>query len=343
MYVTTRCKINNSLTMKYSFIIPIYNRPDELDELLQSLTAQQYNDDFEVVVVDDGSPQPLEAICLRYPLMNISYYRKANTGPGDSRNYGMQRAKHDYFIILDSDCIVPPHYLATVDAYLQNHYVDCFGGADAANAQFTDIQKAINYAMTSLLTTGGIRGNKRRVQRFEPRSFNMGLSRRAFEATKGFKCIHPGEDPDLVIRLWGAGFQTAFIPDAYVYHKRRISWDKFRVQVNKFGQTRAILNYWHPHTRKLTFWFPTLFSIGFLVAITALFMGFSFFWWCYMGYFTIIYIDSALKNRSLVIGALTLWAVLLQFFSYGVGFLWATLKIFLVKKPVEVLFPKLFF
>ena len=330
--------------MKYSFIIPIYNRPEELDELLNSLVSQTYEGDFEVVVIEDGSTITSEQICKKYQNdLLITYLSKPNTGPGDSRNYGMQRAQHDYFLILDSDCILPSHYLEAVDDFLQAHYVDCFGGSDTATDDFTDIQKAINYTMTSLLTTGGIRGSQKRIQRFEPRSFNMGLSRKAFEATGGFGKIHPGEDPDLVIRLWEKGFDSAFIPTAFVFHKRRISWAKFRTQVSKFGQTRAILNHWHPQTRKLTFWLPTCFALGLCGAILLAFFGHIALLLVYASYFILIGWDSARENRSVKIGFLSVWALLVQFFSYGWGFLRATLKITFVKKPIETLFPHLFF
>jgi len=330
--------------MQYSFIIPVYNRPDELDELLKSLAEQTYTADFEVVVIEDGSTISSESICQQYQSsLSITYLAKPNTGPGDSRNYGMRCAKYDYFLILDSDCLLPPHYLEAVDDYLQAHYVDCFGGADTADEHFTKVQKAINYTMTSFFTTGGIRGSARGVQRFEPRSFNMGLSRAAFEATGGFGKIHPGEDPDLVIRLWGKGFETAFIPEAFVFHKRRISWQKFQKQVSKFGQTRAILNHWHPHTRKITFWLPICFALGLCGAILLALCGYIGALLVYLCYFVLIAWDSARENGSIQIGLMSVWAVLVQFFSYGFGFLWATLKIFLVKKPMEVLFPKLFF
>ena len=330
--------------MKYSFIIPIYNRPEELDELLNSLISQTYEGDFEVVVIEDGSTITSEQICKKYQNnLSITYLSKPNTGPGDSRNYGMQCAQHDYFLILDSDCILPSHYLEAVDDFLQAHYVDCFGGSDTATDDFTDIQKAINYTMTSLLTTGGIRGSQKRIQRFEPRSFNMGLSRKAFEATGGFGKIHPGEDPDLVIRLWEKGFDSAFIPTAFVFHKRRISWAKFRIQVSKFGQTRAILNHWHPQTRKLTFWLPTCFALGLCGAILLAFFGHIAPLLVYASYFILIGWDSARENRSVKIGFLSVWALLVQFFSYGWGFLRATLKIAFVKKPIETLFPHLFF
>ena len=330
--------------MKYSFIIPIYNRPDELDELLNSLVSQTYEDTFEVVVIEDGSTIPSKEVCEKYNNdLSITYLPKPNSGPGDSRNYGMRHAQHDYFLILDSDCILPPHYLEAVDDYLQIHYVDCFGGPDTATDDFTDIQKAINYTMTSLLTTGGIRGSQKRIQRFEPRSFNMGLSRKAFEATGGFGKIHPGEDPDLVIRLWKQGFDTAFIPTAFVFHKRRISWEKFRTQVSKFGQTRAILNHWHPESRKLTFWLPTCFTLGLCGALLLLIFGRIEPLLVYVCYFILIAWDSARENRSVKIGLLSVWALLVQFFSYGWGFLKATLKIAFSKKPMEQLFPHLFF
>ncbi|MDO5106199.1 glycosyltransferase family 2 protein [Capnocytophaga sp.] len=330
--------------MKYSFIIPVYNRPDEVDELLRSLTKQSYPNDFEVVIIEDGSSIPSKEVCEKYSeILQIKYLFKENSGPGASRNYGMERAANDYFIILDSDCLLPEYYLEAVDDFLQKKYVDCFGGADDADASFTDIQKAINYVMTSLLTTGGIRGNHKSVQKFEPRSFNMGLSRKAFQATKGFGKIHPGEDPDLVIRLWQQGFETAFIEDAFVYHKRRISWGKFKTQVSKFGQTRAILNHWHPHTKKATFWLPFCFSVGLLTSVLFACLGYFEGLYVYGCYFIFLLLDSSRSNKSLKIGILSVWAVLVQFFGYGFGFFSATLKLTFSNKKPEQLFPHLFF
>jgi glycosyltransferase involved in cell wall biosynthesis len=213
---------------QFSFIIPVYNRPQEIAELLESLSKIEFSRPFEVVLIEDGSSEKADGQVDAFKdQMHISYYCKENTGPGDSRNYGMKRAQGDYFIILDSDCLVPEHYLETVDAFLANTFVHCYGGADAAHSSFTNLQKAINYVMTSFLTTGGIRGSKNSVQKFEPRSFNMGISKKAFEATGGFATIHPGEDPDMSQRIIKAGFETAYIPHAYVYHKRRISWRSF--------------------------------------------------------------------------------------------------------------------
>lgn len=332
-------------SFRYSFIIPVYNRPDEMEELLESLSSQTYQGDFEVVVIEDGSQISSRHIVEKYEKRcSLLYLSKENTGPGDSRNYGMRRASGNYFIILDSDCIVPASYLQRVDEFLKRSYVDCFGGADAASEEFTAIQKAINYTMTSFFTTGGIRGSKNRVQRFEPRSFNMGLSREAFERTGGFGRIHPGEDPDLVIRLWKAGFSTAFIPSAFVYHKRRISWRSFARQVYKFGQVRAILNCWHQESRKPAFWFPSIFSLGLISVIFASFLGYRLGLYLYVGYFSLIMIDSALKNRSLRIGFLSVIALLIQMSGYGYGFLKAKIKMTLSNKlPLEQLFPQLFF
>lgn len=200
------------MQLYFSFIIPVYNRPNEIDELLESFSKLEYAKKYEIVIVEDGSSESSEEIVTKYhSQLNISYYFKNNSGPGDSRNYGMQKANGNYFIILDSDCILPKHYLNAVEKSLKNNPVDCFGGPDAAHASFSNLQKAINFSMTSFITTGGIRGHKKSVDKFQPRSFNMGLSKKAFEATQGFGRIHPGEDPDLSIRLWNLGFETAFL------------------------------------------------------------------------------------------------------------------------------------
>ena len=219
------------MQLQFSFIIPVYNRPDEIQELLDSFVGLKTATEFEIVIVEDGSTVLSKTSVESFKnTLNISYFFKENSGPGDSRNYGMQRAKGDYFIILDSDCVLPENYLNEVEKSLNNNYVDCFGGPDAAHDSFSNIQKAINFSMTSFITTGGIRGHKKGLDKFQPRSFNMGLSKKAFEASNGFGRIHPGEDPDLSIRLWNLGFKTKLISEAFVYHKRRISWNKFYKQ-----------------------------------------------------------------------------------------------------------------
>lgn len=329
--------------MHFSLIIPIYNRPDEIDELLESLTKQTYSKSYEIVIIEDGSSVTCKHIIENYSELNVSYFFKPNSGPGDSRNYGMNVAKGDYFIILDSDCIIPSKYLQTVDEELSKEYVDCFGGPDAALDSFSNIQKAINFTMTSFLTTGGIRGGSEKLDKFQPRSFNMGLSKKAFEASKGFGNIHPGEDPDLSIRLWKLGYKTKLISNAFVYHKRRIDWNKFYTQVNKFGLARPILNFWYPEYTKITFWFPTLFLLGFLFSVLGVIFNFPYFLYCYAFYFLLLFFSSLLKNKSLEIALYSLLATVIQFYGYGKGFLLSFIKIQVLKLQPEIAFPKLFF
>lgn len=330
--------------LKYSLIIPVYNRPDEILELLQSIEKQTFKGDYEIIIVEDGSQIDCKNIVKEFEnKLPITYFYKENSGPGASRNYAMQRATGNYFIILDSDCLLPEHYLEAVDDYLKDNFVDCFGGSDTATEHFSDIQKAINYAMTSFFTTGGIRGSKKSLTRFEPRSFNMGISKKAFEQTQGFGKIHPGEDPDLSIRLWKMGFKTSFIETAFVYHKRRISWEKFKTQVSKFGQTRPILNFWHPEYEKIIHFLPTFFLFGLIFSIFDLFFGYKAFIWIYISYFCLIFVDSYKIYKSKTISFLSVWAVFIQFLSYGYGFLKSTIKLKISKKTPEELFPHLFF
>ncbi|MFB0911128.1 MAG: glycosyltransferase, partial [Flavobacterium sp.] len=317
---------------------------EEVDELLESLSKSDFNEGFEVVIIEDGSSLKCEDVVKKYQSkLIISYYCKDNSGPGDSRNYGMKKAKGDYFIIFDSDCIIPQKYLSEVNNALKESYVDCFGGPDRALDSFSNTQKAINFAMTSFLTTGGIRGGSEKIGKFQPRSFNMGLSRKAFEASKGFGNIHPGEDPDLSIRLWNLGFETKLFINAYVYHKRRIDWDKFSVQVNKFGKARPILDSWYPQYSKLTFFFPSVFIIGFAIALLLLIFNIDVLLKLYFIYFIVLFIVSTYQNKSFKIGYLSVVAVWKQFYGYGIGFIESFMKIIILKKNPQKAFPELFY
>lgn len=330
--------------MLFSLIIPVYNRPEEINELLESLANLDYDDDFEIVIVEDGSTLRCEEIVHNYnDKLKISYYYKENSGPGDSRNFGMKKAKGNYFIIFDSDCIIPEDYLTVVATSLKQNYVDCFGGPDKALDSFSDIQKAINFAMTSFFTTGGIRGGSEKIDKFQPRSFNMGLSKKAFEVSNGFGNIHPGEDPDLTIRLWNLGFETRLFSKAFVYHKRRIDWEKFTIQVNKFGKARPILNSWHPKYNKLTYFFPSVFLIGLSISVLLLLLNYDFLLQMYFIYFLLLFVVSSFQNKSLKIGLLSIKAVWKQFYGYGKGFLISYLKIIILKQMPQVAFPELFF
>jgi glycosyltransferase involved in cell wall biosynthesis len=332
------------MIVQFSFIIPVYNRPQEIKELLESFKQVRTTETFEIVIIEDGSTLSSSEIVTSFKDdLTIAYYQKPNTGPGDSRNFGMRLAKGNYFIILDSDVLMPPDYFETVTKFLATRFVDCFGGSDTAHDSFTPLQKAINYTMTSFLTTGGIRGNTRRVQQFEPRSFNMGISKEAFEATQGFAKIHPGEDPDISQRIIKAGFETAFIPGAAVFHKRRVSWGSFAVQVYKFGMVRPILNKWHPDAAKITFWFPTLFMF---FTLGSLLLGFFYSWLCLYPlatYLGVILIDATHKTKSLFIGCIAVSTIFIQFFGYGYGFLKATVYVHWLQKDPQKQFPRLFF
>jgi glycosyltransferase involved in cell wall biosynthesis len=330
--------------MLFSLIIPVYNRPDEVEELLASLAGQVYNEEFEIVIIEDGSSVSCSDVVKAYSdKLFISYYFKENSGPGDSRNYGMGRAKGDYFIILDSDCIIPPDYLKNVSQNLRIDFVDCFGGPDAALASFSDVQKAINFSMTSFLTTGGIRGKSEKLEKFQPRSFNMGLSKKAFEASGGFGNIHPGEDPDLSIRLWKLGYKTKLFINSYVYHKRRIDWEKFYKQVNKFGKARPILDLWHPAYKKITFLFPSLFITGFFVSLILLLISVFFFIYLYTLYFVLLFMLSSIQNKSVKIGGLSVIAAAIQFYGYGSGYLKSFIIIHILREDPKKAFPELFF
>ncbi|MBW2961184.1 glycosyltransferase [Mesonia aestuariivivens] len=332
------------MKFKYSFIVPVYNRPNEIEELLDSFFLMEKNIAYEIVIVEDGSTISSEKVIEKYAdQLNILYLKKENSGPGDSRNYGMKRANGDYMLILDSDVVMPAHYLLAVDDFLIKNPVDCFGGPDASKDNFSPIQKAISFVMTSFLTTGGIRGKEKSIKSYEPRSFNMGISKKAFFKTGGFGKIHPGEDPDLSIRIKNAGFKIGFIKKAYVFHKRRISWDKFYTQVNKFGKVRPILNSWHPQTSSLVFWFPSLFILGLVISLFLLMLGYSFAILIYLFYLLLIFVLAAIENKSFKIGFLAIRAILTQFFGYGLGFLKSTYYIKILKKNPKLIFPELFF
>lgn len=341
-YVTL-CLLLKFVKMLYSIIIPVYNRPDEVRDLLASLTRQTHTPAFEVVVVEDGSVHDCRSVVEQFAhSLPIRYYYKANSGPGDSRNFGMRQAQGDYFLILDSDCILPADYLQKVDEALTRHYAHCFGGADGALVSFTPVQRAINFAMTSPLTTGGIRGSSERLGKFQPRSFNMGISRRAFEASGGFGRNRVGEDPDLSMRLWKLGFDTRLFANVVVFHKRRISWAKFYKQVHNFGKARPMLDSWHPQYRKPTFMFPSLFICGWVASLLLLLAGISWPVLLYAGYFLLCGAVATVQNRSLRIGLLSVFAIGIQFWAYGTGYLYSSWHITLRKRKAEEVLPNFF-
>ena len=338
----------NTTDIQLSIIVAVYERQDELTELLSSL-AKQTNSNFEIIIVDDGSKNKLDTVCAKFQdQLDIKYYYKTNSGPGKSRNYGMAKANGNYFIFLDSDTIIPSTYIQSVYDELNLNFVDAFGGPDDADESFNAYQKAITFSMTSFLTTGGIRGGKKQVGKFQPRSFNMGISRKAYEVTGGFAAMRIGEDPDLSMRLWESGLETRLFQNSKVIHKRRTSLKKFAKQVYQFGVARPILNQRHPEYVKPTFWFPSLFFLGTLFAWFTFVFGlfcqdFQQILWIpfdlWLFYMIMIFVFATIRFKSVKVGILSMQTTLIQFFNYGYGFLESQFKLNVLKQDPKKAFP----
>lgn len=328
--------------MRYSIIIPVYNRPDEVDELLNSLTQQTVRD-FEVIVVEDGSSVTCEHVVKQYEQqLNIRYFNKPNSGPGQTRNYGAERSSGEYLLILDSDCILPPGYLAAIEEELKRQPTDAFGGPDRAHDSFTSTQKAINYAMTSFFTTGGIRGGKKKMDKFYPRSFNMGLKADVYRALGGFSKMRFGEDIDLSIRIFKGGYSCRLFPEAWVWHKRRTDLKKFFKQVYNSGIARINLYKKYPESLKVVHLLPAVFTLGVVfVLLSSLICPYAL---LLLAMFAIIiFTDSSIRNRSLWIGILSVLAAFIQLTGYGSGFLSAWWKRCILKKDSFSAFEKNFY
>lgn len=313
--------------MKYSIIVPVYNRPDEVDELLESLSSQTLKD-FEVVIVEDGSKITCKDVCDKYAnILHLHYYYKENSGPGQSRNYGVERANGEYVLIVDSDAVAPAGFMQAIDDELKRQPSDAWGGPDAAHESFTDVQKAISYAMTSFFTTGGIRGGKKQLDKFYPRSFNLGIRREAYLALGGFsktrfsKMSLYGEDIDFSIRIYKAGYSCRLFPEAWVWHKRRTDFHKFWRQVYNSGYARINLWRMYPEALKPVHALPSVFTLGVvgLLVLAPFTCGWSLV--LLLLYALLILIDSSIQSKSLKVGFLAVAAVFVQLIGYGIGFL----------------------
>ena len=359
--------------MKYSIIVPVYNRPDEVDELLESLCKQKEKD-FEVIIVEDGSTTSCKDVCDKYAgILDLHYYFKENSGPGQSRNYGAERARGEWLIVLDSDVVLPEGYLSAVDHSPLTSDIAAWGGPDAAHESFTPVQKAISYAMTSFFTTGGIRGGKgKKLDKFFPRSFNMGIRREVYRELGGFSKMRFGEDIDFSYRIVKAGYKTALLPEAWVWHKRRTDLRKFFRQVYNSGIARINLTKRHPGTLKLVHLLPTIFTVGVICLALLFLFGVGLYaegeWLDHCGlrpadnmhqgigfavcvlalipilsYSSIIFVDSAIKNRSLRVGLLSVPAAFVQLMGYGLGFIESWWKRCVLKKDEFQAFEKNFY
>ena len=309
----------------FSIIIPVYNRPEEVDELLESLSEQTYLD-FEVLLIEDGSTEKCNLVAEKYKDdINIRYYYKENSGRSETRNYGMEKAEGDYFVFFDSDCVIPPFYFEKIKKTLDSNYTDSYGGPDKADESFTDLQKAISFSMTSFLTTGGIRGSKGvKMEKFVPRTFNMGFSKEVYEKVGGFKDMF-GEDIDLSLRIRDNGYTCQLISDAYVYHKRRVDLRSFYRQVHVFGMARISLYLLHPSSLKLVHTLPALFII---ISLIMLLVSFYNIWFIFplLFYFLLIFIVSSLEYKKLSIGFISIITSAIQLYGYGWGFLKSYIK-----------------
>lgn len=313
----------------YSVIIPVYNRPNEVDELLNSLLKQTFSN-FEVLIIEDGSEEKCEAIVEGYQSqLDIKYFYKPNSGQGFSRNFGFEKALGDYFVVFDSDCLIPQDYFERVETHLNNEPLDAFGGPDRAHSSFTPMQKAISYSMTSPFTTGGIRGNKAHTGVFHPRSFNMGISKEVFEKTKGYKITRMGEDIELSLRIIENGFKTGLIPEAFVYHKRRTSLKQFFKQLHFFGRARVNIKRFYPKELKLVHLLPLFFVLGLAVWVLSYFLFYNIFLLgtSLLSVFSFaILVDATIKNRSIWIGVLSVATSFTQLSAYGIGMFQESLR-----------------
>ncbi|MDR1757213.1 MAG: glycosyltransferase [Culturomica sp.] len=303
----------------FSIIVPVYNRPDEIKELLESLSVQSCKD-FEVLIMEDASSLKCDRVVEEYrDRLDIRYYFEPGTGRSQRRNLGMERAKGDYFVFFDSDCIIPEAYFTIVTKRLEQAYADCYGGPDNAHASFSDFQKAVNYSMTSFLTTGGIRGGKEGLDKFHPRTFNMGFSREVYQKTGGFRDMF-GEDVDLSLRIREAGFTVKLFKDAFVYHKRRVTFKSFYKQVKVFGMARIDLYLEHPDSLKWVHCLPAFFVVGtVLLLLASLFSRWAL---LPLGLFVLtVLTESAVKNRNFRVVCLSIFVSFTQLFGYGIGFL----------------------
>jgi glycosyltransferase involved in cell wall biosynthesis len=309
---------------RYSIVIPVYNRPEEVDELLASLTQQVFRD-FEVLIVEDGSVVRCDRVADRYrDLLHIQYFYKPNSGPGPSRNFGFEQARGNFFVVFDSDCILPPEYFLVVDESIRINGWDAWGGPDRAHERFTPIQQAMAYTMSSFLTTGGIRGKAVHIGAFQPRSFNMGLSRHAFQVTGGFRFSHFAEDIELSIRMRQLGLKVGLVPEGFVYHKRRATFAQFFSQVSNFGRGRVQVGRAHPKEVKITHWFPSIFLLSLIALVpTALISTalFKFGLVVFALYLAAILVHAYVQTHNVHVAFLAVPSAFVQMIGYGSGFL----------------------
>lgn len=332
--------------IEYSVIVPVYNRPDEVKELLESLPAYSEDYRFEVILVEDGSRQKCDHLITEFAeKLRVHYHFKKNEGPGPARNYGAEKARGKWLIFLDSDVLLPGGYFTHIKKVLSNQSdLSAFGGPDSAHSGFTSVQKAISYSMTSLFTTGGIRGNSKSMERFKPRSFNMGIKKDVFDELGGFRPLRFGEDLDFSLRIEQAGLKTTLIPDAFVYHKRRTKFRQFFKQVFNSGMARIVLSELHPGTMKLVHSLPAIFTLFHCFLLVGLVLHPSPLWLLPPVLFSLLIVsDATVSNKNFWVGMLSIVASYTQLFGYGLGFLKAFWRKYILRKDIRYAFLETFY
>jgi len=339
---------------KYSIIIPCFNRADEVAELLESISQLKFDPaQFEIIISDDGSTDNTKKLVEQNKSKlqcDLIYLTQNNSGPGAARNHAMENANGDFFIFIDSDVTLSADWLFHIDLTLVEKKADAFGGPDSYREDFSPFLKAVNYSMTSFITTGGLRGKKgKKLARFYPRSFNMGLSRELWKKIGGFGSLRHGQDIEFSHRIIESGAQVIFIDQAVVYHKRRTNLRRFYKQVFNWGVARInlykinkkMLEPLHSIPAVLTFVAVTLLVLSLIFDLikTIVLWGFS------AGILILIYsmIDSIRIYKSI---KPALWLPLVmpaQVLGYGFGFIYNAVRRIVLDKDEKVGFKKSYY
>ena len=335
----------------YSIIIPSFNRADELSELLKSFEQLDFpKDAYEVIIADDGSTDTTAELVKKFQdkkSFTLTYCSQQNKGLGAARNLGMENAAGDFFVFVDSDVTVPPHWLNEIDLGLSREKADAFGGPDTYLDSFPALLKAINYSMTSFITTGGLRGKKgRKLAKFYPRSFNMGLSRKLQEKIGGFGNLRHGQDIEYSSRIIRSGAKVFFAEKAFVFHKRRTNLRRFLRQVFNWGIARINLYQIDPSMFEPLHAAPAAALILVLTVSAAAVFSPLFFWLFKIGLVSGLLVllfsmaDAAIKYKQLKPSFYLPLVIPIQVFAYGAGFIYNFIRRAVFKKDVKTGFKK---
>ncbi len=331
-----------------SVITPSYNRASELEHLMRSISAQSIDHNlFELIISDDGSTDDTEALINSWQekaSFSIKYISQENKGPGAARNHGLEKSIGELILFIDSDCEAHPKWIETiVDEYHKSEFDAC-GGPDGGKKDFTLLQKAIDYSMTSFFTTGGMRGHSEKmISKFYPRTHNMGVKRDKYEAVGGFGNLRHGQDIEFSHRIRTSGGKIRFIKNALVYHRRRTSLRQFIKQVFNWGVARINLGKIDTAMLEPVHFLPSLsilLSLFIILIIYQLDWGISEIFLLFFSPLSIICLLGALNKKDLRVFPILLLVIPIQIFGYGLGFLQAYIRRFIFNEAELVGFKK---